>query len=899
MQKKLLLAVGSIISWLFFAPTMCAQGAGVTANVIYGGLWEIGPTTSTDVTLKASGQPLTATVVVYSSSGVTLASQAIPLQAGQGTQLSLASFVSGSGQGGLAVQWTGSSVLEGSVSITGDNGINASYPLQSGNRYDSSNTLYAPWYLPDDGTGGTLSLFNSGSEATQVVVSVAVAGTEKELQTVSLQPNAEQALDLRSLLENSNLSQANMGAIEVSYTGAAHAVQPALLLESPATGFALMPAFAAKHSQRGQSQTTWQFPFVPIPIAASGTTAGLTSYALVSNGTAQQMAAQVMSYTVMYLRSVSQNLNVPALAPYETRLINLGTSQPPWVGSTAAPQQTAGATAPRIQFNPAGISVKHSGIPGDVAISIFTVDSSGQVVATSSGIVLPTTSTNVGYLNTAFRNPVEYSVGSASASTDVTLYYQGLFGVGSYTAALPQPTKSGAGIDLVSAFQSGSSDLNGFTLPSAVRAGILVLSAYAPNPAAIAAAQPECLTASCAVTQSSAPNATASTAQSTSAAGPRFTADDLTGSEPIPCLFINKSTHCITNGTVSVVVGEQINVRAVIPPLYAPATIEQTWTWYNEGGDEETPTSSAIGCKSGFTYSGSPCSGSNILSASTSSGFNPSNFPLPTFNNSYSSNNTTAYTHSTTTSTSYNSAYTFYFIYPPATTLTLTYSYVCEGCPGGSGTGYGSVTFNVNHGGTMTPHPYNHLTIDSLSPCGGGSTAPYLVYGNITGTACVANPGGTWGIYFVPSGAPHSNTYSYVQLLNTDSRAYHSNSGTVTCHTSSGIDTQFPYAGIIPSTSPPQAEDAPGLPLPSIYNSATRDFDATMYLLWTPGGSNSIAVPLAYQEWGFNGTATQTSGVWSASWSSIGTEGSTGTPGPGSSNFGYPSWSNVATETCP
>jgi hypothetical protein len=923
MQKKLLLAVGMILNSLFFAPTICAQGAGVGANAIYGGLWEIGPRTSTDLTLKALGQPLTATVMVYSSSGVALGTQAIPLQTGQSTQVSLASFVSGSGQGGLAVQWTGSGGIEGSVSITGDNGINASYPLQSGNRYDSSNTLYAPWYLPDDGTGGTLSLFNSGSGATQVAVSVVVSGTEKELQTVSLQPNAEQALDLRSLLENSNLSQANMGAIEVRYTGAAHALQPALLLESPATGFGLMPAFAAKHSQQGQSQTTWQFPFVPIPITASGassTAAGLTSYALVSNGTAQQMAAQVMSYTVMYLRSVSQNLNVPALAPYETRLINLGTSQPPWVGSTAAPQQTAGATASRIQFNPAGISVTHSGIPGDVAISIFTVDSSGQVVATSSGIVLPTTSTNVGYLNTAFRTPVEYSVSNANTSTDVTLYYQGLFGVGSYTAALPQPTKSGAGIDLVSAFQSGSSDLNGLTLPSAVRAGILVLSTSAPNPAAIAAVQPECLTA-CAVTLTPAPSTSASTAQSTSTAGPRFTADDLSGADPNACLFINNSTQCITNGTVTVVVGQQINVRAVIPPLYAPATIQQTWTWYNSGGAEATPTNYAIGCKSGFTYSGSPCSGSNILSASLSSGYNSvaSNFPLPTFNNANGSNNTTVYTHSTTTDASYNSAYTFYWIYPPTSTLTLTYSYVQEGGPGGSGTGYASVTFNVtgfSSSSALFGYSFADLSTPALFQCATVyQVLDVVVWAGTSSSPCNDFSTSTIDFNYSQTSPNGAGSFQWVQYVDSSTMTWYNSSGT-TCpsgylsYYSAGLDTTYPYAtGTSTNDSPSFGWEGS---LSSSLTSAVRYFDGGMYLLWTPvslsGGSpedNAIFVPASNLTWSDLFAMHQTSGSWSPTTSSVdfspsASSGNSTAANP-SVNFGYPpNWSGTATvHDCP
>jgi len=224
-----------------------------------------------------------------------------------------------------------------------------------------------------------------------------------------------------------------------------------------------------------------------------------------------------------------------------------------------------------------------------------------------------------------------------------------------------------------------------------------------------------------------------------------------------------------------------------------------------------------------------------------------------------------------------------------------------------------TATFGVTGAGSAAPHPYTKVTIDSLQPCGGGTLEPVMVYGNITGTVCVANNGGTWGIYFVPSGAPSGGTYSYVQLLNTDTTTYTPATGSaMVCPTSQGVDTSYPYKGIIPSTNPPQALDAPGVPLPSqSYPTVNRSFTATMFLLWTSSLANSITVPLGYQSWGFNGTAKCTTSCGTVSNWAATTNGTPGTIGSFTTSTasqtsdgyttlkdGYPQWSTVATRTC-
>ena len=231
--------------------------------------------------------------------------------------------------------------------------------------------------------------------------------------------------------------------------------------------------------------------------------------------------------------------------------------------------------------------------------------------------------------------------------------------------------------------------------------------------------------------------------------------------------------------------------------------------------------------------------------------------------------------------------------------LGVTYQY-CVNIPGFGNACSPNATakFNISGGGKMSSNAYNKLTIDTLTPCGGGSAGPFLVYGNITGTSCVANPGGTWGISFKPSGAPSGGTYSYVQLINSDTRTLTA-ANTITCTHDQGIDGGYPYSGIIPNTNPPQALDAPGDPLQNGYT-ATRSFNATMFLMWTSNVANSIPVPIWYQTWDFSGSAQQnSSGKWTATTS--------GTPGVVGSfisssgtqpNNGYPAWTMVSTQTC-
>jgi hypothetical protein len=187
------------------------------------------------------------------------------------------------------------------------------------------------------------------------------------------------------------------------------------------------------------------------------------------------------------------------------------------------------------------------------------------------------------------------------------------------------------------------------------------------------------------------------------------------------------------------------------------------------------------------------------------------------------------------------------------------------------------------------------LSINTLTGCSQQSGGPYLVYGSVSGPApgCTGTTTGQAGILFTnPSGTQPSGggSFSFVQLINSDTRSYSSNAGSLTCSHSAGLDGQYPYAGQASATS---ATDAPEAPLPSTYTSASRSFNATMYLMWTSSQVNSIPVPLVYQTWQFSGSTTQSNGTW-------GTPSGSGGPvgGVTATNGSYPTWGNIATETC-
>jgi len=167
------------------------------------------------------------------------------------------------------------------------------------------------------------------------------------------------------------------------------------------------------------------------------------------------------------------------------------------------------------------------------------------------------------------------------------------------------------------------------------------------------------------------------------------------------------------------------------------------------------------------------------------------------------------------------------------------------------------------------------------------------------GTAC---PGGLTGATAVgitfgaPTGYQNATggTFLPVQLISSD--VVNGSSHTA------GLDTNIPYAGgKLPSN------DNPSVPLSAASNPLTRTFNANMFLMWQSNQAGSILVPLGYQTWGFNATATcgsncGTAGSWTVSASQAGpigsfTASSPSQPSPLGNNVlvdGIPTWNGVA-----
>jgi hypothetical protein len=96
-----------------------------------------------------------------------------------------------------------------------------------------------------------------------------------------------------------------------------------------------------------------------------------------------------------------------------------------------------------------------------------------------------------------------------------------------------------------------------------------------------------------------------------------------------------------------------------------------------------------------------------------------------------------------------------------------------------------------------------------------------------------------------------------VQLIQSDALTIEDTEGTMVCVPKSqpvaefgaGLDTGYPYDMGNPT------RDNPPLQLTSDARAYRRIFHARMYLLWSSGLTNSIAVPLGFVDWSFSGEA--------------------------------------------
>ena len=447
----------------------------------YGARWEAGGGFSTTLELRNDGSQLTAAQVsLYSRSGQQVGTSLVQIRPNSSTRLSLASLVSANttvSGGGLSVRWNGAAQqATGRVVITDPSGSIVSYAIQGGYRYDTEKTLWAPWWLPDAGSDGSITLFNSSEQNIFVSPSITINGLEKTGTPVDIAANASTVLSLRSWLENGGVEGANIGSITLRYTGSANALQPALLLSNPHTGFALMPDFNAGHAQTAEQQTTsWQFPYVSMAMEGgteSDSERASPAKVLLSNGTKQQMYPQITAYAVSQGTVRQIPLPVSVLEPGATRLLDLS-------------QLTEQIPAPVSRL---ALTVSHAGQPGDLGIAIFSVNASTQVVSRSEGLILPVSDSSISYWDVSSGRGLLHwikSISGQSASAGATLYFQTANGLNSYSlpTALAVNGDDEKTIDMAQFIRARIPDDNGHTLPPGVSSGLVVLSAAGAHPA--------------------------------------------------------------------------------------------------------------------------------------------------------------------------------------------------------------------------------------------------------------------------------------------------------------------------------------------------------------------------------------------------------------------------------
>lgn len=272
----------------------------------YGPYWIVGGgyTSTIYVRNRSAQDALSGTIILYVPNGAQLKTVNVTVAPNAVARVSLGKFVETGGEvtvwGGLAISFPNRNVAEVSQVIVENQKLGIIYDLKcsSGNRFDAHNELYAPWWLPDDGTNGKVALFNSSDQSMTVSPSVIVDGAEVAAPLVNLASHETRVLSLRDMLRNAG-SEAEEGAVLLRYSGPPHSLIPALLLANAKTGFSLVPEFIGRMYQVALTKTTWWYPslfFSGKRELGFRSNWKLTAYALLSNGTGKLLGAWISAY---------------------------------------------------------------------------------------------------------------------------------------------------------------------------------------------------------------------------------------------------------------------------------------------------------------------------------------------------------------------------------------------------------------------------------------------------------------------------------------------------------------------------------------------------------------------------------------------------------------------------
>jgi hypothetical protein len=453
-------------------------GAESSVGHTYGAFWEVGNGYSSTLYLrnKSAQTQVNANVVLFSNDGGTLQQTPLLVAAGSVASLALADIIppvnDSIAWGGLMIEFPNAPADTAMGEVVIENyqtGVIFDLPLLGGYRYDTQQALYAPWWLPDPATDGTMTLFNITSQSIMVTPAITTQFGEKSGEPFALAPRETLQMSLRGLMSELNVTDVSEGSLTFRYTGPAHALDPALMLVNPSNGFSLTPAFNARLQGPGAGETNWQFPAVFLAGQSEfgfSANQNLTAYALISNGTGTALSPQFSAYaTGSEGGAHAVALPIAPLAPLETRLVNLSAL----AGSGVLPRGVTNFA----------LSVGQNGIPGSLAVTVFSVDQAGNFVFPSEGTVHPSTTMDSTYWDISgdlVALLTVYNPGSADVQATPTLAYQSPDGVGSYTLpSISLPANTTQVENLKQIVTSGVPDANGHVIPAGVTLGTLTL----------------------------------------------------------------------------------------------------------------------------------------------------------------------------------------------------------------------------------------------------------------------------------------------------------------------------------------------------------------------------------------------------------------------------------------
>ena len=121
-------------------------------------------------------------------------------------------------------------------------------------------------------------------------------------------------------------------------------------------------------------------------------------------------------------------------------------------------------------------------------------------------------------------------------------------------------------------------------------------------------------------------------------------------------------------------------------------------------------------------------------------------------------------------------------------------------------------------------------------------------------------------------------------------------SGGLTCTVVPGLESDVPYPYVKLATN--TAIDFPAIALLSTYTKEDRTESLRMYLMWQSSSNGSIMVPIGYQDWKFQGSATCSSSCskaasWKAATQSAGLSGGFVLSQASDADYGYPTWGGL------